>query len=88
MPFLVLAIIDYFLARRAITLESNFFQIINLLIIWPFLAISVKRLHDLDKSGWWILINLVPVIGSAIFWLILSLMPGAKVINDYYEEKI
>lgn len=29
----------------------------------PYLAVSVRRLHDTDRSGWWILIGLVPIIG-------------------------
>ena len=37
--------------------------LVNLLLIWPALAVSVKRWHDRDKSGWWVLLNLVPVIG-------------------------
>jgi uncharacterized membrane protein YhaH (DUF805 family) len=37
--------------------------IVNLLLIWPALAVSVKRWHDRDKSGWWVLLNLLPVIG-------------------------
>jgi uncharacterized membrane protein YhaH (DUF805 family) len=37
--------------------------IVNLLLVWPALAVSVKRWHDRDKSGWWVLVNLVPVIG-------------------------
>jgi uncharacterized membrane protein YhaH (DUF805 family) len=37
--------------------------LINLLLVWPALAVSVKRWHDRDKSGWWVLLNLVPVIG-------------------------
>jgi len=36
---------------------------VNLLLVWPGLAVSVKRWHDRDKSGWWVLLNLVPVIG-------------------------
>ena len=31
---------------------------------WISLAIQVKRWHDRDKSGWWALINIVPVIGG------------------------
>ena len=38
-------------------------RIVNLLLTWPALAVSVKRWHDRDKSGWWVLLNLVPVIG-------------------------
>lgn len=31
--------------------------------VWAKLAVTVKRWHDRDKSGWWVLINLIPVIG-------------------------
>lgn len=37
--------------------------IVNLLLLWPALAVSVKRWHDRNKSGWWVLVNLVPVVG-------------------------
>ena len=42
----------------------------NLLVLWPAIATSVKRWHDRDKSGWWVLINLIPVIG--IVWVIVE----------------
>ena len=35
-----------------------------ILMIWFGLAIQVKRWHDRDKSGWWVLIALVPLIGG------------------------
>ena len=37
---------------------------VNLLIAWPAIAISVKRWHDRDKSGWWVLIALIPIVGQ------------------------
>ena len=37
--------------------------LINLL---PGLAVSVRRLHDLDKSGWWLLLGLIPLVGAII----------------------
>jgi uncharacterized membrane protein YhaH (DUF805 family) len=42
----------------------------NLLIAWPAIAISVKRWHDRDKSGWWVLIVLVPLIGQ--LWALID----------------
>jgi uncharacterized membrane protein YhaH (DUF805 family) len=42
----------------------------NLVILWPAVAVSVKRWHDRDKSGWWVLINLIPVIGS--IWVLIE----------------
>ena len=38
--------------------------ILGLLI--PGIAVSVRRLHDLDKSGWWLLICLIPLVGAII----------------------
>ncbi len=37
--------------------------LVNLLLLWPALAVSVKRWHDRDRSGWWVLLNLVPLAG-------------------------
>jgi uncharacterized membrane protein YhaH (DUF805 family) len=37
---------------------------INVLYIWVVLALQVKRWHDRDKSGWWILLGFIPVIGT------------------------
>ena len=42
----------------------------NLLIVWPAAAITVKRWHDRDKSGWWLLINLVPIVG--VIWSLVE----------------
>lgn len=39
----------------------------SLAILIPSLAVLVRRLHDTDRSGWWILIGLIPVIG----WIVL-----------------
>ena len=33
-------------------------------IVWPALAVAVKRWHDRNKAGWWILINLIPIVGD------------------------
>ncbi len=37
--------------------------VVNLLLLWPALAISAKRWHDRGKSAWWMLVLLVPVVG-------------------------
>jgi len=46
-----------------------------LAIILPGLAVSVRRLHDSNHSGWWVLINFVPFVGQIIFF-ILALLPS------------
>lgn len=38
----------------------------SVLIFLPSLAVAVRRLHDTGRSGWWVLINFVPVIGFIV----------------------
>jgi uncharacterized membrane protein YhaH (DUF805 family) len=54
---------------------SNVFWVIyaiyGLAVLIPGLAVGVRRLHDTDKSGWWLLIALVPLVGIIVlivFW--------------------
>jgi uncharacterized membrane protein YhaH (DUF805 family) len=41
------------------------------ILMWPLLAIQVKRFHDRNKSGWWSLVGLIPYVGS--LWIIIEL---------------
>jgi uncharacterized membrane protein YhaH (DUF805 family) len=36
----------------------------------PMLAVSVRRLHDIGRSGWWVLLNLLPGLGAAVLSVI------------------
>ncbi len=59
--------------------------IYSLAILLPSLAVSVRRLHDIGKSGWMILITLIPIIGG-IWFLILTIKEGEKGANQYGED--
>jgi uncharacterized membrane protein YhaH (DUF805 family) len=48
----------------------------------PVLAVTVRRLHDIDKSGWWILISLVPVVGGLVL-LVMTCFDGTRGSNLY-----
>jgi uncharacterized membrane protein YhaH (DUF805 family) len=50
--------------------------------IIPAIAVTVRRLHDQDKSGWFILLNFVPYVGGLIM-LVLSFLPGTDGENQY-----
>jgi uncharacterized membrane protein YhaH (DUF805 family) len=50
-------------------------------IIVPALAVTVRRLHDQDKSGWWILINFVPFGGIVL--LVFMCLEGTNGPNQY-----
>ena len=54
----------------------------SLAILIPSLAVTVRRLHDTGRTGWWVLISLVPVIGGLILliFMVLDSEPGT---NEY-----
>lgn len=53
-----------------------------LFIFIPSLAVTVRRLHDTNKSGWWILITFVPLIGGLVL-LIFMIMDSDPNTNAY-----
>jgi len=56
--------------------------IYDLAVLIPCLAVSVRRLHDIGKSGWWILIALVPFVGGIVL-LVFMCMEGQPGDNQY-----
>lgn len=54
-----------------------------LVFLWPALAIQAKRWHDVDKSGWWILINLVPAVGGLIALVFNGFIAGTPGANRF-----
>ncbi|MFT4007046.1 MAG: DUF805 domain-containing protein [Lacrimispora sp.] len=48
------------------------YSIYTILAIIPYLALSVRRLHDINKSGGWIFLSLIPFVGGIILiiWFI------------------
>ena len=57
----VAAIIDQVLGMQLVT------GLFGLATLIPNIAIAIRRLHDLDRTGWWILLGFIPLIG----WIIL-----------------
>ncbi|MGE0237498.1 MAG: DUF805 domain-containing protein [Parvibaculaceae bacterium] len=52
-------------------------------VLWMALAVMAKRYHDRDKSAWWILIALVPIVGAIWQLIELGLLRGTEGANDY-----
>ena len=42
-------------------------------VMIPGMAVSVRRLHDIGRSGWWLLITFVPVLGAIVFFYFMVL---------------
>jgi uncharacterized membrane protein YhaH (DUF805 family) len=47
--------------------------VLSLGLLVPSLAVGVRRLHDTDRSGWWLLIGLVPLVGAIVLLVLLAL---------------
>lgn len=72
----VLGLVDY---EKGVGLFSGLF---SLAIFIPSITVSVRRLHDINKSGWWYLILVVPLVGIIVF-LIFACMPGTNGSNRF-----
>lgn len=61
--FVFVGVVSFALALVSNKLSGLF----SLAVLVPYLAVTVRRLHDTNRSGWWVLVWFVPVLG----WLIL-----------------
>jgi uncharacterized membrane protein YhaH (DUF805 family) len=52
----------------------------SLALFLPGLAVSIRRLHDIDRVGWWVLLALIPIVGAIvlIYWACLRGTVGAN----------
>ena len=72
---IVAGIIDYALFGVGLSPISG---LVSLALFLPGLALSVRRLHDTGRSGWWILLVLIPIIGAIVLliWFCTRGTPG------------
>ena len=54
----------------------------SLAVLLPAIAVGVRRLHDTGRSGWWLLISLIPLIGT-IWIIVLLVLEGDRGDNQY-----
>lgn len=57
-------------------------SVFSLAILVPSIAVGIRRMHDIGKSGKWVLINLIPLIGT-IWFLILGAKDGEVNSNQW-----
>jgi uncharacterized membrane protein YhaH (DUF805 family) len=63
----VASVIDSILGTRYGGTTGLVQALVQLALLVPGIAVGVRRLHDTARSGWWLLIGLVPVVG----WIVL-----------------
>ena len=90
---LINCIIIFFLyILQIVSIESTLWPIFPIVfflyaaaVLLPWLAVSIRRLHDIGKSGWWYLIYLIPIIG-AIWLTVLMCLDSEPGENQWGEN--
>jgi uncharacterized membrane protein YhaH (DUF805 family) len=57
-------------------------SIYGLAVLIPSIAVTVRRLHDTDRSGWWFFIQLIPVVGGIVI-LVFACLEGTRGPNRF-----
>ena len=67
-------------------LVSGLMSIISILLVVPSICVGIRRLHDIGRSGWWILLSFAPIVRFVI--LVFTLMPSQPTANEYDENPL
>jgi uncharacterized membrane protein YhaH (DUF805 family) len=83
LALLGLAVLGHALLGIAGMTSEQADTVVNLLLLWPAIAVSAKRWQDRNRSPWWVLVALVPVVGW--LWALLDngFVRGTSGINRY-----
>ncbi len=57
-------------------------SLVSLALLVPSIAVLVRRLHDTNRSGWWALLILIPIVGWIVL-IIFAAMPGDQGPNTH-----
>jgi uncharacterized membrane protein YhaH (DUF805 family) len=68
-----------FYAANSLGLLSGLY---SLAVLLPTIAVTVRRLHDTDRTGWWILLGFIPIIGGIVL-LVFYVLEGTQGANRY-----
>ncbi len=79
--YIVLIAIDYATGMGVLSL------IFSLALLLPSISVATRRLHDIDRSGWWQLIVLIPLIGIIVI-LVFMAQDSDPEANQYGEKPI
>ncbi|WP_417347574.1 DUF805 domain-containing protein [Ferrimonas sp.] len=61
---------------------GTFSTLYSLIVFLPTLALTVRRLHDTGRTGWWVLISLIPIVGVIVL-LVFMVLDGEPGDNDF-----
>ena len=59
----------------------------SIALIMPGIAVAVRRLHDINRKGWWFLINFIPIIGAMVY-LVFVCLKGTNGENKFGPDPL
>jgi uncharacterized membrane protein YhaH (DUF805 family) len=78
-----------FVFASATTANPNTVSLVlTLVFLWPNICVQAKRWHDRDKSAWWILINLIPIVGPIWALVETGIFPGTPGENRFGADPL
>jgi uncharacterized membrane protein YhaH (DUF805 family) len=81
---LVASVIDSILGTRYGSGTGLVQTIVQLALLIPGIAVGARRLHDTGRSGWWLLIGLIPIVGWIV--LLVFFVQDSQGENEYGES--
>jgi uncharacterized membrane protein YhaH (DUF805 family) len=89
LPLFVLSMLPELIVRADTTSEAAVFSLIVLLaLVVPSFMVCIKRFHDRDKSGWFMLISFIPLLGPLWLLVELGLLRGTKGPNRFGADPL
>lgn len=62
--------------------------LLSIALIYPGVAVGIKRFHDRDKTGWWVLVALIPIIGWIWYLVECGVLKGTEGDNKYGPDPV
>lgn len=83
--WLIIITLEYFSRKNGLLILSLLLGLYQLAVFLPSIAVAIRRMHDINCRGWWILINFIPILGNLIY-LVLCAQSGTQGPNRFGPE--
>ncbi len=69
--FIAIGIVSAILPQSIGSMVSMLSVVFALALFIPTIAVSIRRLHDTDRSGWWMLLGMIPLVNFYVLYLLI-----------------
>jgi uncharacterized membrane protein YhaH (DUF805 family) len=88
LALLILDVVGIALMQIAMFDGETAQEVVYVVLLWPALVLSIKRWHDIGRSGWFVLVNLIPIVGQFIALVVNGFVPGTVGPNRYGRDPL